>query len=98
VIPTNPVTDAQTTQRANFASISSNYRDLTVAQQAAWIAFGQNFARTDTLGETYDLQGNQAFLSVNRNLFIYGGAPLSSPPLYAPPSSPAGITVTAVGG
>lgn len=90
VIPTNPMTSAQTEIRTNLGASSSAWRDLSDVQRAAWSAFGENFAKTDSLGETYSLTGQQAFVSVRRNLFTYSGAPSSVlvPPLYAPPAVP----------
>lgn len=95
VIPTNPVTPAQTAIRVDFGDHSSNYRALTQEQIDEWIAFGQNFARTDSLGQVYNLTGLQAFVSINRNLATYGSPAVSIPPLYSPPSGLATAVATA---
>lgn len=95
VIPTNPVTSAQTNVRTSFGNIAEDWRGLTEEQRDAWTAFGQNFARTDSLGETYNLTGLQAFASVNQNLFTVGGTAVLAPPLYAPPAGILTMTVTA---
>jgi hypothetical protein len=95
VIPTNPVTPAQTAVRVDFGDHSSAYRELTQNQQDEWIAYGLNFSRQDSLGQTYTLTGLQAFVSVNRNLATYGAAALQNPGAYAPPIGLATATATA---
>lgn len=86
-IPTNPATSAQTGVRTTLGDLSSAWRELTAAQRAAWTAYGENYVRTDSLGETYTLTGLQAFMSVNINRATYGNAQLSDAPIYAPPAS-----------
>lgn len=95
VIPTNPVTGPQTLVRGNFGTLAAAYRTLTSTQQADWIALGANMIRTDSLGQTYDLTGLQAYEAINRNLFTYGSSSTSTAPLYAPPAALATATVTA---
>jgi hypothetical protein len=95
VIPTNPVTGPQTAVRTDFGDHSSNYRALTEAQRLQWIAFGLNYVRQDSLGQTYSLTGLQAYVSVNRNAATYGASALSAPPLFSPPSGIATATITA---
>lgn len=101
VIPTNPVTGPQTAVRVDFGDHSSNWRALTQAQRDVWIAYGLNYVKTDSLGQTYSLTGLQAYVSVNRNLATYGLAAISAPGLYSPPSGLAtavGTADTALGG
>lgn len=95
VIPTNPSTGKQTAVRANLGATSSAWRGLTDAQRAAWGAFGANITRTDTLGESYTLTGQQAFILINRNLFTIGNAAITDAPAYAPPAALLTATVTA---
>lgn len=94
VIPTNPVTPAQTAIRVDFGDHSSNYRSLTQEQRDEWINYGENYAKTDTLGQTYGLTGLQAYVSVNRNLATYGIAAISAPGLFSPPSGLASASAT----
>lgn len=94
VIPTNPVTPAQTAIRVDFGDHSSNYRILTQEQQDEWIAYGENYVRQDSLGQTYTLTGLQAYVSVSRNLATYGNAALSAPAPFSPPSGLATATAT----
>lgn len=95
VIPTNPVTEAQTAVRVDFGDHASNYRALTQAQRDEWVAYGENYAKTDSLGQAYSLTGLQAYVSVNRNLATYGLAAISVPGLFSPPSGLATATATA---
>lgn len=95
VIPTNPATAKQTDVRTNLATQSSRWRTLSDVQRAAWGAWAPNLTRTDTLGQTYELNGQTAFLSVQRNINTYGGTPSSTPPAYTPPAGLASATVSA---
>lgn len=83
------------TIRGNLATLSAGWRGLTAAQRLAWSSFGANLTRTDTLGQTYTLTGQQAYLSVNRNIYTYGGSTISDAPAYAPPSSLLTLALTA---
>lgn len=94
VIPTNPATSRQTDVRTNLGNESSRWRTLTAAQRTAWAAIAPNFTRTDSLGQTYTLNGQTAFLSVQRNIDTYGGTPSSDPPAYTPPAALATMTPT----
>lgn len=93
VIPTNPVTGAQTAVRDQFSDASQAWRDLTAAQRAAWETFGASVVRTDSLGETYTLNGQVAYMYVNRNRLTLGQTQLSDAPAVDPP--PALLTGTA---
>ena len=93
VIPTNPVTGAQTAVRDQFANITQAWRDLTESERDAWNAFGPEIVRTDSLGETYTLNGQTAFMYCNRNRLSLGQAILTTATLVDPP--PALLTATA---
>lgn len=95
VIPTNPVSSAQTAVRVDFGNLAEAWRELTQTQRDSWVAFGENFARTDSLGQTYNLTGLQAYVSVNQNLNTIGGTLLSEPPVYTPPAGIVTATLTA---
>jgi hypothetical protein len=94
-MPTNPMSPSQTTVRARFATNSQAWRALTAAQRAAWTSLGANMNRTDSLGQTYTLTGQQAFVSVNTNLLTIGQAAVSAAPAFSPPAPIASITITA---
>ena len=85
-VPVNPNTVKQTTQRALIAALSAFWRSLTDSQRAAWIAFGANMTRVDSLGRTYTLSGLQAFTSVNVMRDVFGGATLSDPLTFSTPA------------
>lgn len=87
VIPTNPVTEAQTAVRDQFSNITQAWRELTEAQRAQWNAFGPEIVRTDSLGETYTLNGQTAFMYVNRNRITTGQAILEDAPDVDPPDA-----------
>lgn len=94
VIPTNPSTSKQTAVRGSLGTLSTAWRGLTAGQRAGWTALGASIVRTDSLGQTYTLTGQQAFVSLNRNLFTLGVVTLLEAPLYTPPVSLLTSTVT----
>jgi len=95
VIPVNPSSSKQRAQRAALASFSAQYKTLTATQQAAWVALGASFVRSDSLGNSYNLTGLQAFESVNLNLSKIGVAPITAAPAYTPPTTVYTLTPTA---
>lgn len=85
-IPVNPSSAAQGLARARMAANSAAWRALTAPQRAGWAGLGLSMVRTDSLGQTYSLQGNQAYASVNNNRLLSGLAVVAdSPPLVTPP-------------
>lgn len=97
VIPTNPNTTKQSDVRSNLGTLSSGWRALTEAKRLAWTALGASMTRTDSLGETYTLTGQQCYVSLNRNLNTVGGTAITDAPLLSVPASLTSVTVTATG-
>jgi len=97
-IPVNPNSTAQGLVRARLAANSTAWRDLTSAQRAGWSGLGISMVRTDPLGQTYSLQGNQAYNSVNNNRVMTGLATVSDAPALTTPDAllTATITLTAI--
>jgi hypothetical protein len=73
------------------------WRALTDAQRAGWLSLGLQIIRTDSLGQSYDLNGFGAYCSVNNNNLDAGDAAVSdAPALTTPPDLlTATITLTA---
>lgn len=71
------------------------WKVLTATQREGWGALGAQFSRTDSLGQTYDLTGFQAYCSVNNNQLAAGNAVLPDAPLFALPAPIASVTPTA---
>jgi len=85
--PVNPSTSAQGLVRARLAANAALWRTITAAQRAGWADLGLSMARTDSLGQTYTLNGFQAFCSVNNNNIAAGNAGVSdAPALVTPPA------------
>lgn len=93
-IPVNPSSSFQVTQRARFAQLTADYRDLTDLQRAGWAALGASMFRTDALGQTYSLTGLQAYISVNGNNLDAGNSVVSDAPSLATPAALTTITLT----
>lgn len=83
--------------RARLAANSAAWRALTDAQRSGWIDLGESMVRTDSLGQSYTLDGAQAYASVNNNKLAAGDAVVSDAPALVTPSalSTATITLTA---
>ncbi len=93
-IPVNPGSSNQNTVRSRMSVESAAWRSLTAGQRAGWEALGTQISRTDALGQSYTLNGFEAFLMVNLNKLAAGDAAVTDAPALASPSAPAIGTVT----
>jgi hypothetical protein len=93
-IPVNPASFAQGAVRARMAGNSAAYRQLTSAQRAGWADLGLMMVRSDSLGQSYTLQGNQAYASINNNALAAGAAITADAPVMATPVALATVTIT----
>lgn len=93
-IPVNPSSAAQGLVRARLAANSAAWRALTPAQRAGWSDLGLSMVRSDALGQSYSLQGNQAHASVNNNRLLCGLAVIPDAPGIATPVALTTITLT----
>jgi UPF0716 family protein affecting phage T7 exclusion len=93
-IPVNPASFAQGAVRARMAGNSAAYRLLTSAQRAGWADLGLMMVRSDALGQSYALQGNQAYASINNNNLAAGAAIVADAPAMATPVALATVTIT----
>lgn len=96
--PVNPASTAQGLVRARMSANAAAWRTLTDAQRAGWASLGAGMSRTDSLGQTYTLDGFQAFCSVNNNKALAGDASVTDAPELVTPSTilTATVTLTAV--
>lgn len=86
VVPTNPQTQPQINSRAALANVSQQWASLTSAEQLAWYTWAETNKVTDRLGKQITLQGNAAYIMINKRLYEDGDALLSDPPIAAPPA------------
>lgn len=92
--PVNPRSTQQGIVRARLGLASANWRALTDAQRSGWKDLGSQMTRTDSLGSTYTLQGNQAFVSVNSAKAAAGDAQVTDAPALLTPGSILTATIT----
>lgn len=94
VAPTNPRTSAQLDARAKLTALSRAWGKLSQANAALWNAYAKNLTLTDSLGQSYNPSGINAFVRTNNLLWlVYGTAtPNSTPPATAPTAQVSGIT------
>lgn len=93
-VPVQPRTVAQLNQRARLSTNAANWRTLTDAQRAGWLSLGLMMVRTDSLGQSYDLNGFLAFCSVNNNKLDAGDAAVTDAPALITPPGLLTVTVT----
>jgi hypothetical protein len=92
--PVNPRSTAQLNTRSRQSTNSAAWRALTSNQRAGWGALGAQIVRTDSLGQSYNLTGFQAYCSVNNILAAAASALVSDAPVLTTPSGIASITLT----
>lgn len=73
---------------------SAAWRALTSLQRTGWADLGAQISRTDSLGQTYTLNGFEAYCSVNNNRLAAGDTVLSDAPLYTVPAALLTLTPT----
>lgn len=96
VVGTNPGTSAQISHRAKVSLLSSQWRSLTDGQRTSWIgaAASGDWDRTDSLGNTYQMTGQQLFVSLNVWFLEFGSTRDTPPtPLTIPTAVAGGIEV-----
>lgn len=95
--PVNPNTGAQGSARARLSLNAAAWRALTDVQRAGWESLGSQMSRTDSLGQSYTLNGFAAYCSVNSNLLAAGEAVVAAAPALITPDglTTAAITLTA---
>ena len=100
VVPANPQTGDQLVVRGNLTNAAALWRQISEAQQDAWIAAAAQEQSKPTLGQSGPLTGLQLFTKINTNLLKLGEAVVSDPP--AKPQWPqmpvTGLTITNTAG
>jgi hypothetical protein len=96
-IPVNPRSTQQGAVRARLSANAAAWRALTALQRAGWSDLALSMNRSDALGQSYNLTGFLAFVSVNNNQTAAGNATLTDAPALTTPSTilTAVITLTA---
>jgi len=92
--PVNPATPQQLVQRARMSTNAAAWRALTDTQRAGWLALGLMIVRTDSLGQSYDLNGFLAYCSVNNNRLDAGDAVVADAPAIVTPPTLLTATIT----
>lgn len=93
--PVNPNSPAQTAVRVRIQAASGAWRLLSLENQLGWIELGQQMVRQNSLGQTYNLTGVQAYTSVWINQREAGFTPSDVPPLLQIPQPLSSLTLSA---
>lgn len=96
--PVNPNSTAQGLVRARMSTNAAAWRSLTSAQRAGFASLGDMMSRNDALGQSYTLNGFQAYCSVNNIRDLQGLAAVSDAPALQTPATviTATLTLTAI--
>jgi hypothetical protein len=94
--PVNPRSAVQGTVRSRMAANAALWRTLTANQRAGWTDLGLSMIRSDSLGQSYNLTGFQAFCSVNNVLAVCASAGVVAAPGLVTPTAllTAALTIT----
>lgn len=93
-MPTNPGSTFQAAVRARMQQNADAWKALTSTQREGWSALGAQFSRSDSLGQSYDLTGFQAYVSVNNNKLAAGDTVVADAPLFILPYPMLTVTPT----
>ena len=86
-IPTLSTTTYALQIKAILAAQSQNFRDLTEAQRAAWLAYAQQNPVLNALGSAFTKSGHQAYVAINSRLSLVAQTLLVAPPIAAAPNA-----------
>ena len=89
-----PRTTFQLNQRARMVTNAAAWRALTDAQRDGWASLGGMISRTDSIGQSYTLNGFMAYCSVNNNKLDAGDSVVSDAPAIVTPGDLVTVTVT----
>lgn len=92
--PVNPNSSAQAAVRARLSTNAIAWKALTDEQRAGWESLGSQMSRTDSLGQSYTLNGFSAYCSVNNNKLAAGDAVVSAAPAITSPTNIVTATIT----
>jgi hypothetical protein len=92
--PVNPNSDAQGAVRGRMSVNAAAWRALSDEDRAGWESLGSQMVRTDALGQSYTLNGFQAYCSVNNNNLAAGDSVVDEAPALVTPSPPLTVTPT----
>lgn len=96
--PVQPRTAAQLSVRAHQSTNAAAWRTLTATQRDGWTSLGLQMTRSDSLGQSQNLTGFQAYISVNNLNLLVGNAVVPDPPALTTPSGLTTVTPTITGG
>ena len=86
-IPTNPNTPAQLQRRAALATMSQNWRNLTMDQRNAWDEWARQNPITNALGMSINKSGHQSFVGINTRILLDAGTVIDVPPVISAPDA-----------
>ncbi len=84
-IPTNPSSAAQLQRRADLATVSTDWQNLTAAQRQAWEEWARQNPIVNALGDSILKSGHQSFVGLNSRILLASGTQILVPPVVARP-------------
>src|SRR5882762_580400 len=96
--PVQPRSASQLSVRAHQSTNAAAWRTLTQTQRDGWLSLGLSMTRTDSLGQSQNLTGFQAYCSVNNLSRLVGNAAVANAPSVLAPTALLTVTPTAANG
>jgi hypothetical protein len=93
-VPVNPNTALQTARREVLASLSANWRFLTLEQQTSWNNVALEISSSDALGVNYNPTGHQVYVGNNLMRIIAGDPQVDLAPALDAPTIITSLTPT----
>ena len=84
-VPTNPNTPRQQIARASLSTLAKRWSNLVPDDREGWAAWAALHPRTDSLGNTINITGSQAFLGLNQRLLTNNMDPVDQAPVLLEP-------------
>lgn len=94
-IPTNPTSTKQSAARAILATLSSQWSTITAAQRLDWEQWAALNPVVDSLGQSFNRSGQQAFVGLNSRLLQAGAVAVLTCPATTGPADLLTLVVTA---
>jgi len=83
--PTISTTEYAQAAKSRLAGLSASWEDESAADRLAWKVWAETNPITDRLGQSINLTGHQAYISLNARLLASSLSAISAPPVDADP-------------
>jgi hypothetical protein len=78
--PNQHISKTQSSSKIKFGRISQTWKSLTEAQRTQWNLMAPEFVHMDVFGDQQDLTGFNLYMRLNKNISLFSGVLLTTPP------------------